>query len=185
MAQQWIDQYIVAPVSAFMSMTTGIFAQVQQIIGSTMQLTGSIVGSALGIAQGGMNLFRALTGIISLPMDIAAQVMGVAGAYASLYCTLLRMLQNILTIPNFGDLYGASGCSSTSGGNPISPLRGTNPFYTMLPTGAMGTETLFVPTAQAAVTQLARMDPTSKVVTPQFLAARVTEVAASPLRNAA
>ena len=179
----WIDTFILAPVSAFMGMTQMIFGQVQQIIGTVQQVTGSIVGAALGIAQGGMNLFRSLTSLVELPLNVAGQIMGIAGAYSTLFCTLTRTLQNVSLLPNFSDVYGASGCSSTGGGRPISPLRNTNPFDGSLP-NTLGSESLFVPAAQSAITSLARLDPSNgATATKAVLASHVLAITQSPLRT--
>ena len=185
--QQWVDAYILAPVSAFMGLTGLIMGQVQQIIGTTKMLTGSIFGAALGIAQGGMNLFRALGGLLTLPANVAGQIAGVASAYATMFCTLTRSLKNVSLLPNFADVYGASGCSSTTlGASPISPLRGTNPFDSILPTSS--NESAFIPAANSGVNALATLDVTrldyvNKAITLSALAGHVSDIASSPLRS--
>src|SRR3546814_1488395 len=85
-------------------------------------------------AQAGVNLFRTVAAVANLPSQIRSRLMQVAGAYSNIYCVLRNALRQQLFYEDYNPLFGASNCSSTSGGRPISSLAGKNPFYSVVPT---------------------------------------------------
>jgi hypothetical protein len=107
--------------------------------------------------QGGLNLMHAVTSLSSLSSQVRSSIMSAGSAFSNLNCLFNNAIGASLTMPDFSDLFGASNCSSTSGGSPISPLAGQNPWALIFPQGG-GSIAISAP-AQASLSALAICDP--------------------------
>lgn len=135
--RNFIDNSIAAPVGEFMEMTTGIMNEVvdgvQSVQGLVSDQASQLIGIASDIALVGRNIFYSYNAIAGLPDFVRWEVAGIASAYENAYCVLQNSLKQPALYPDYSDVYGASVCSSTVGGSPLSPLRGSNPFEAILP----------------------------------------------------
>lgn len=148
--------------SAFTSLTSSVLSGVRLAVngveGVVNAATAPIIDLASTLARASANIANAITKTISMPMRISARFQTVANAFYNIYCILKNGLRRRL-YPDYSDLYGASLCSSTAGGMPLSPLRDTNPFDVIAGSSANPKPASVSAEALSALNQLATMDP--------------------------
>jgi len=124
------------PLKAGAAMLASVTGSVLGAVHSVMSTVGSVTGGLLGIARdltrAAHNVFSIATTIIGIPATIKAQFQQVAGAFMNAFCILKNAFRSRVSLPNFDDVYGASLCSSTSGGRPLSPYLLSNTFEPVL-----------------------------------------------------
>lgn len=160
--------YVAQSVSAFTSVANGVLNSVTSIVKSVQGGFTSIANNAIGIANDiasvGVNVFRTLAAIRGLPSHIKAELSRVASAFNEVVCIFSNSLRPRQTYDTYEDLYGASNCSSTTGGRPASALAGTNSFNLLR---SSDTDPVTLNTlAQSSVSVVKRADP---VLTPMAL----------------
>jgi hypothetical protein len=129
-AQQWLDTYVFAPISIFMGLSTQLFAAIMTIPAAIDGIYSATVGTVIATAQAGKNMIRAFTSLSQLPARAKADLIGAANAYETVEVCSIRATRRLASLPNYSDVYGASLCSSTSGGRPILARTGENLFET-------------------------------------------------------
>lgn len=156
-AKTFIDQQFVAPIQAFMNMTTAVYNKVYSAIKSVDGIASSLISVARLSAQAGANIFRTFAAVAGLPAHIQGLLIDVSTAYTNIFCVLSNALKSKVVYEDYTDLYGASNCSSTSGGPPISPLAGVNAFSV---TNPMPQAPLIAvsPDAQSSMSTMANSD---------------------------
>lgn len=127
-AQSNIDRTILGPVKGFLSTSQAVYARVQQTVNSVTGVSSSLIAVAQTSAQAGANLFRSLAVVGGIPQLVQGQLMQVAAAYSNVFCVLRNALDTPDQFLDYSALYGASNCSSTAGGSPISQFLGQNTF---------------------------------------------------------
>lgn len=145
-----------ATVKAFVSASNTVFKIVNTASNFVGEAAGKVIGIASDLAKVGTNVFRALSTAAGLPSAVKANLSQVAGAFNEVSCIFANSLRARGSYEEYSPLYGASNCSSTTGGRPASALADKNPFMLMQPAA------LPVRVASAAlsgVSTLARMDP--------------------------
>lgn len=157
----FIQAELIGPVQAFLGAANSVFRSVVSTvrdIGSLLTApVGQLIGFARDIAQTGRNAFYALGAIINLPAAVINAYAMVAREFQNAFCVLSNCFRGTRRYQDYSDLYGASNCSSTSGGSPQSPLRGVNPFALIAaPSGPVFNVSR---TAQAAMGQGGAIDP--------------------------
>ena len=128
-------------------------AGIKNVVGSTVN---SILGMAKDIAQVGVNVFRTIAAIRSLPGYIKSALCRVASAFNEIKCIFENSLKPQKTYADYTGLYGASTCSSTTGGRAPSPYINSNAFALIQPERSPITVSSG---AQASVLALKRSDP--------------------------
>jgi hypothetical protein len=149
---------ILGPVQSLMGGSCSVFSAVASAVQAGSGIAGQLIGVASMAAQAGAAVFRTIGAIAQLPQVFQAQIMSVAAAYTNIYCVLRNALNQQQYFFDYSDLYGASNCSSTSGGRPISILADENPFYRVVPTLDPSPISITAP-ALTAFKQLATCDP--------------------------
>lgn len=126
---------------AFSKALIGSVAKTQQILGEVMKVKGAIDKTMQPLfrvadlaTQAVRNIARAVATVAGLPMAVKAQMQQLANAFHNCYCILRNVFKVREALPDYSALYGASTCSSTAGGAPLSPLRNMNAFELMAPT---------------------------------------------------
>lgn len=118
-------------------LTTGIFDAVTSVITPIQNAATAATNEALALtrdmAQVGINLFRTVTAVANLPLDLRARAARIAAAYNEVACIFANALRPRKPYEQYDGLYGASNCSSTTGGRPPSPYVNLNVFELMLP----------------------------------------------------
>lgn len=118
-------------------LTTGIFDAVTSVITPIQNAATAATNEALALtrdmAQVGINLFRTVTAVANLPLDLRVRAARIAAAYNEVACIFANALRPRKPYEQYDGLYGASNCSSTTGGRPPSPYVNLNVFELMLP----------------------------------------------------
>jgi hypothetical protein len=124
-------------VDAVTALTAQVLSTVTDIVRGVLQVPAAIAQGMLGIAksltQAASNIYQSVAAIDSIPLIAKAYFQQVASAFDNAFCVLSNSLHPALNLPNYSDLYGASNCSSTTGGSPISPYDVANPFNVYQP----------------------------------------------------
>lgn len=116
----------------------------------------SLIAIASDLSVVGVNVFRSLSAIESIPENAKYSLARVASAYNEALCIFENSLKPKSLYQDYDGLYGASNCSSTSGGRPPSPYELENTFALIQP--ERGPATLSSD-ARASARSLARVDP--------------------------
>lgn len=159
---------IATTVRQFALLSTAAFGAVQSMIAAVGNGIGSIANTAIGIARDiatvGVNVFRTFSVIAGLPGTVKAALSRVAGAYNEILCLFSNSLRKRKTYQNFEGLYGASNCSSTTGGRPGSAYVNENAFALIQPQQPM------LSLSTAAMSSTASLSRTDPVLAPMPLA---------------
>lgn len=152
--------YVANTVSRFTTTANRVLFTVNDIVGSVAggftSLSNKAIAIATDIASVGRNVFRTLSGIQGLPASIRADLSRIASAYNEVVCIFSNSLRPRQTYENYEGLYGASNCSSTTGGRPASSYSGQNAFALIQPSQDPIT---INSSAQSSIVVLKRADP--------------------------
>jgi hypothetical protein len=122
-------------IAGFVSMTNGVLSSVLGVLRDTRNLATGVANRLISVASSlasvGLNVFRAVSAIAGLPGSIRAKISGVAAAYNEALCIFANSLRPRKVYEQYTGLYGASNCSSTTGGRPFSPYANLNVFDLM------------------------------------------------------
>lgn len=152
--------YVARAVATFSTVTNRVLGAVNTIVGSVQGGFTGLANRAIGIARDlaavGVNVFRTLSSIRNLPSNLRAQLSEVASAYNEVVCIFRNSLRPRQTYDAYEDLYGASNCSSTTGGRQASSLAGSNSLALL----ARAPDPVSLNTmAQSSVVLVNRVDP--------------------------
>jgi hypothetical protein len=121
-----------AAASAYVGMALNALSMVAGVVqGSNNLATASanqFIGVASDLAQVGTVAFRVLASTAGMSNDLQWQLSSVASAFNEVSCIFRNSLRTRTIYQDFDGLYGASNCSSTTGGRPESAYAGVNPF---------------------------------------------------------
>jgi len=165
--QNFVDRTLVAPVRDFLIKTIKLYQSVRTAIRTGDEIVGSLIAVARMTAQAGMNIFRTIGAVTSLPGQIKSRLMNLASEYSNVFCVLKNAVQQQKYLPDYNPLFGSSNCSSTSGGRPLSPLSGVNPFYLYTPSN----RSLPVTVTSSGQAGLMSMATTDVVLAPMSMSA--------------
>lgn len=132
-AKSFIDRTILAPVQAFNALTQNLFTKVTTTIDAVLGVPASLLTVARTAAQAGANLYRTIAAVEGVPDQVAGYCIGMASAFSNVWCLLNNALAAPETYPDYSVVYGASNCSSTSGGEGISIFASENTFASIAP----------------------------------------------------
>lgn len=151
---------IAAPVAAFTSLSARVFGAVNGVISAGQNgissTANSLIGIAGDIAKVGTNLNRTISNIAGIPASLKADLGSVAAAYSEAYCIFKNSLKPRETYDDYSDLYGASNCSSTTGGRPASSYTTSNAFSAIQ---AVDAPIMLSSGARSSITTLGNADP--------------------------
>lgn len=175
-AKTYIDKNLVAPVQSFMNKTAAIYTKVHSAIQSIDGVASSLISVARLSAQAGANLFRTFAAVANLPAHVRGLLIDISAAYTNIFCVLRNALKTPKVYEDYSNLYGASNCSSTSGGDPISPLAGVNAFTVTNP-APVAPIVAVTPAAQAGMQTLAASDVVLAPLPTSVAAAQASAIA--------
>lgn len=161
-----------------LSLTAKVMGAVNRVIKAGMGVVSAITNGLLGLAtsltRAAANISNMVQNIISVPMRIKAQFMRVGMAFENAFCILRNIFRRRKFLPNYDDLFGASLCSSTAGGRPLSRYDTENPFPVLYPvkTSAVSVSS----SASSALSRLATADPVLAPPTVAMLGADMQSV---------
>ena len=152
-------------VHSFVSMANSVFSTVMGVISTVKDGISAVVNSVIGIARDiasvGTNIFRTFSAIRNIPSFLKAELGRVASAFNEVKCIFANSLKPAKIYEDYDGLYGASNCSSTTGGRFSSVYAGRNPFDAM--SSAQSAPVSMTSAARSSAGVLARTDP---VLTP-------------------
>lgn len=126
---------LAASIKNFYDMSLRVFNAVNSAVSSAKSFISSTANSlirmASDIAGVGINIFRTISSIASLPGYLKSAIMRVAGSFNEALCILKNSLKPRKIFEDYDGLYGASNCSSTSGGRQNSMYTNMNAFTLM------------------------------------------------------
>lgn len=173
--RQFIDRSLVAPVRDFLAKTTALYRAVTGAIREGLGIADQLISVARMVSQSAMNIFRTLSAVAGIPQLVKAKLIQVAAEYSNIFCVLNNALRSRSKYQDYNDFYGSSNCSSTTGGRPISPLSGANPFYSMFPT-QQPLPVSFTQSAQTAIIATANSDVVANPMPPSVIADNVRTI---------
>lgn len=148
-------------IEAMVKLTHKALMAVRAIAKTGVDALRSIAAPVLEIATAltkmAANVFQIVSTTRGIPQAIKAQFMGVKSAFQNAFCLLRNAFKVGGFLPQYAGLYGASNCSSTSGGRGISPFVNTNVFPLIDPAGT--TPVAVTSTAQEALSKVSALDP--------------------------
>lgn len=159
-----VKDAVMAPIAntvkTFTEGANRIFRTVNSVISTGKNAINSTANSLIGIASDiakvGMNVSRTLANIQDIPQDIRHALMRVTGAYSEAFCIFNNSLKPRRTYDSYDGMFGASNCSSTTGGNQPSAYANTNAFALM---NDKETPVTMTATAREAISELGNADP--------------------------
>lgn len=174
----FIDATLAAPLGALVGQASSAMSQVMGLVGAARGVVTSATTPFIGIAADfsllGRNVFNTYNAIANLPDFLANQVSEVASAFNNAYCVLKNAFRKVQEYPDYTGIYGASNCSSTVGGSPVSSLLGSNPWEVILPDDPL--VAAVTPTGRANIDLLKATDPVLAPMDSSELGSRVQSV---------
>lgn len=123
---------VATAISRFVTMSNAVFGTVNSIIRAGQNLITSVANRLISVAHDfarvGLNVFRTVGSIIGLPAHLRSSIQRVASAFNEAVCIFRNSLRPRQTYEDYTGLYGASNCSSTTGGRPASAFANMNAF---------------------------------------------------------
>jgi len=115
-----------------LSLANGSFSRVRAVVAEARGFISApaslLIATARDLAlvcRNAIYAYSAVAIIATTPLFLLSQL---GSALDNVFCILSNAFRRRRQYPDYSDLYGASGCSSTIGGSPLSPLRDVNPF---------------------------------------------------------
>jgi hypothetical protein len=115
------------------SLLDTVRTSVQSVTGTIDDTLRPVFDLTRDIQQAGRNIFHATDVIAGVPNHVVNEINAIAGNLHGAYCNIVNGFDRIESIFDLDPLFGASNCSSTGGGRPISPWENANPFESLSP----------------------------------------------------
>lgn len=169
-----------APFESLVGLTGQALRKVQgysnSVINPISGTASQLIELASDLSIAGANATHTVQTVLVLPDRAKAQLSRVSSAYANAFCVIRNIFKTRQFLPDYDDLYGASLCSSTAGGRPISRYNTESPFPELFPTE----KTAAAKTGEAAqsLSRLMSMDPVLSPITATLLASDMAAVSA-------
>lgn len=168
---------IAAVIKNFVGMANKVFAAVNSVVRSASNfvtgLSNRLIAIAGDVANVGRNIFRTINAILNLPADLKASLGRMASAFNEVACIFKNSLRPRKTYENYDGLYGASNCSSTTGGRQDSAYANLNAFQQMQGQKDVATANT---AALAGISALSRTDPVLAPMPLQEVGRHVTNI---------
>lgn len=124
---------LVAASSMLLEKSASMLRRVRDAVSSANgvvdEKTAPLMVASINILSASRNAYRILASAYDVPIYTRNILQGIASNFHDALCNLKNGFGRLVTMPDWSDIFGASTCSSTGGGLPISPLSATNPFY--------------------------------------------------------
>lgn len=167
-----ISTFIASGISSVLGTIKGVFDKivaitaralgaVQRVMKAGMGIVGAVSSGLIGIAgslsRAAANVTSMVHSVMSLPQRVKAQFQRVGSAFENAFCVISNIFKKRQFLPLYDSLYGASNCSSTAGGSPISRYDTENPFPVLFPVDSPDVK--MSSSASAALGRLNTVDP--------------------------
>jgi hypothetical protein len=124
-------------VMGFVNMAVLLLRKAQSMLkaitGFINGVTGFVVGVAKSISQVGREIFKTFASIQGISYSVKSSFMQIGAAFNEVVCVFSNSLRPSKTYEDYTSLYGASNCSSTTGGRMPSAFVNQNVFSVMNP----------------------------------------------------
>lgn len=176
--RSFVDGAVADPLHQIMGLSTGAFSKVISVVSAARGVVNDEASHYIGIATDlsllGRNAFNTYNAVATLPDFLKHEVSAVASSYQNAFCVLRNAFRKVQDYPDYDSVYGASNCSSTVGGSPLSLLADRNPWEVILPSrSAVASVT---PEARANIELFKSADPVLRPMSLSELTSRVTAV---------
>lgn len=149
------------PFKDMVDVTGTVLKTTSRVINADLGMTGTaasgLISIAGNLARAATNVTRTIQSIKNIPDMFQAQVSAVASAFHNAFCVLRNVFRDRKFLGDYDSLYGASTCSSTAGGRPISSFATANPFSDMF--NRHRPDVRLTPDASNAIRQTIDSDP--------------------------
>lgn len=173
-SRDFIDANLVDPLHQVMDRSTTIMRKVVDVVSDARGVVTAEAAQFISIARDfsamGRNVFHTYNAIATLPDFARNTVSAVAAEFHNADCILRNAFRHVREYPDFEGIYGASNCSSTIGGSPLSPYANTNPWEIILP--VRSDVAGVTPEARENIDALKAADPVRYPMTAEELAGR-------------
>jgi len=151
-----------------MDLATSLNREVQSLIqtgsGALSELTTPLYNATSSLTLAAHNILDTVGSVYGIAQQTKSELMFAKSQLMNLYCILNNVLKPPKDLLNFDQLFGASLCSSTAGGSPVSTFQSNSALEYYLP---VTNEKLTMSTdAAQAVAQLNSMD--NVLITPNL-----------------
>lgn len=124
---------IASAVNGFLKVFNQVLNAVKTVVGAVVNgvrsIANGIIGIARSMAAAGRNLFQTIAAIRSIPTEFRQAFSQMAAAFAEVFCIFGNSLKaKGKQFQDYSDVYGASNCSSTTGGRPESAYLESSAF---------------------------------------------------------
>lgn len=109
-----------------------------EVTGTFDAVTAPLLYTSMAFQRAARNAFYALITPYGVLENAKYTLMKVASNFNEGYCTLLNGFNILRQFPDIEQFFGASSCSSTGGGRPLSPFQFDNPFQRLYRSGDSG-----------------------------------------------
>lgn len=148
-------------VAAITELTATALSFVLDVIATGMsvvtEVTDGLFNIATNLTRAAGNVTSMIQSVLSIPTRIKAEFARVTSAFQNAFCVMKNAFRGRKSLPDYSELCGASLCSSTAGGRPISRFDRENPFPVLLPIEAAKSKVSSA--AAQAINRLVGMDP--------------------------
>lgn len=132
-----VEAKVAGPLKALIGMGTSSMQSVVDAVtdarGLVSDTAAQFIGIASDVALVGRNVFRTFNAVANLPDFFVHEVSSIAAAFDNAFCVLKNAFRRVREYPDYDGLYGASNCSSTIGGSPLSAYGDLNAWELILP----------------------------------------------------
>lgn len=121
-------------------------------------VSNNVMALAAGLTIAASNVFATVIAVQSIPGRIQARITRARTLFLNAFCIIQNTLKTRKMLPDFDDVYGASLCSSTAGGRPLSQyLNSSNTFDAIMP--IIKSNIAVTQESQSALMGLRKTDP--------------------------
>ena len=133
-AANFVPAVIAGAVGGFLSMSMGVLGTAMAAVQVGSAVVGQLVAIGQMVASAGITAFQILAEATYATTAGLACIMDIAGVFMNVWCLLNNAINLQLSVPDYSSVFGASNCSSTNGGSPVSVFANANPFMSAAPT---------------------------------------------------
>jgi hypothetical protein len=173
----WLDAVLLSPLRSFLTMTTSVMSAVNSAITAVGKVAGVLAAGAMMIIAAGSNIFHTLGMLAGLPATVRAQYMALGGIFTNFKCLMRNAFNTGKAIPDYSAFFGASVCSSTSGGSPLMPYSSTSSLVALSGSSLGGSSLAISGSAVASLSALGNNDPVNSQMSVTTIATHATTVA--------
>lgn len=168
------------PFEALVTLTGDVLQKVQGItngvIAPISSASAQLIAIAGDLSMAGANATHTVQAVLVLPDRAKAHLSRVSSAYANAFCVIRNIFKTRQFLPDYDDLYGASLCSSTAGGRPISRYNTESPFPALFPAEAAAASRSS--SASQSLARLRSLDPVLSPISASQLASDMAAISA-------